>query len=360
MTVQRIKISFIFYNLILGLLLSSFFLIENTFGQTYTKRGKIPLYVTTELNYQLSSWDSVFCIITDSTGTAVDTVSMDSSAGRWSGNYDPSSLIVGNYRVTYYGIYDGDTMGLIYEGWAIIETTAFHGEAAGLGAAEIADTLENRGWGLGACGIGSEEIIVKAYEAAVDSEACDNCEIKFYLVEDSDYSDQKMSAYTASNGYIPILSMDANSYVVLIGKEDWSFGIETVSVLDQDALQTFYITGTHQEIPAAESNSTTVIYGYVKDASGDSIPDAIVTIKLDMREPIVPTWTGSNDIVITELIDTTDANGEWDKEVVPNEYISPSGTRYIVTYEKEDVILEIWELIVIVPYSETPLNINDL
>lgn len=212
----------------------------------------------------------------------------------------------------------------------------------------------------GACGTGSREAKIKAYEAAVDSEACENCEVKLYLVEDTSYLDMKLSAYTGSDGFTPVLSVDPDSYRVRIVQVEWSFDVETVSVLDQVGTQSFYLLGTKSSIPAPSSDSTTVIYGYVEDASGNFIQDAIITITLDMREPIVPTWIGGNDVVITELVDTTDANGRWDKEIIPNEYISPSGTRYKVAYEKENVIIWKPTRIIIVPYSATPLNINDL
>lgn len=335
-----------------------FLLISGLFAITeagdITMRQKRALYIPLHENSTLAYWDSVRAIIRDSTGAAIDTVTLDTlGAGRYGGNWIPTST--GNFTEEYNCFWSGGVM-CQEKNFTVLDTAAFHGSAAGLTAQEVADTLENRGCGIGICGVGSEEITIKVYEADADSEVCENCEVKFYLVDDADFSDRRRIANSGTNGYISVLSVDPDSYMVTITQPDWNFDVETVLVQDLDQLQVFYLTGTK----AVRSDTTVNLYGYVRDAGWNFVEGALVTVKLDMREPIIPTISGSSDIVVTSMIDTTDAAGKWQVAIVPNEYISPTGTRYKVTYEKENDILICPERIIIVPWSETDININSL
>ena len=318
--------------LILGVLV----LCSEIFGQTYTKRGKIPLFVTTELNYQLSSWDSVFCIITDSTGTAVDTVSLDSSAGRWSGNYDPSSLS-GNYRVTYYGVYDGDTMGLVYEAWAVIETTAFHGAAGGLDTTQIREMLRahwdkdsSDSWDM----VDSVDQVISATCAPTGEntviiwikDIADSTGISHFLIyfKDSVTGAEHGYTYTNSAGVCTV-GLSDGSYRIYLKAPGWTITSPVYKTVTTDLTLTYYATEITPSPPPVDS--VCVVYGYVKELDGSAAIGAKVEVWMDKTGV---TYHGILlDVKIHKVV-YTDTTGrfEFSQGIYPNDCLLPANTRW--------------------------------
>lgn len=342
-------------------------------SQVYTLKDTLDLSYPTMLSDELADWDTVFARITHlGVIKATEGMSHPNNDGRWRGSYVLSSLARGSYQIEYYPVYSGETSG-DFVPFAILDTSMFIGAAGSLTKSQVwgdtsgyttagtfGDLLKNAATSSGICGSGTREIKIKAYEAAADSEACPDCEVKLYFVEDGSYSNVKVTAATASNGWTSVLSVDPDSYRVRVTDEEWTISVDTISVLDIAGTQSFYVLGTKNSIPAAAVESTTSLWGRVKDASGNYVVGAIVTITLSMTEPTVPTRRGTSDIVITNLLDTTDATGTWSKDVVPNLFIIPSDTWYKVVYTKSGSIIVQPERNVIVPYSATPVNINSL
>lgn len=95
-------------------------------------KNTIGLIYTTNTNYVLTSWDTVYVVIVDSVGELVDTAWLSSDGnGIWSGSYLLDGLPPGSYTKIIHYDYEGDICGE-RESFAIIDTSELQGEVVGL------------------------------------------------------------------------------------------------------------------------------------------------------------------------------------------------------------------------------------
>lgn len=118
------------------------FLSANAHAEDITMGDTLGLFIPTHVNYDVTSdgWDTVFVTITDCQGNRVgDTIwlATESGKGRWIGFYIPS--YVANFTRRYHCIWgDGADTVIEKENFTVLDTTAFHGAAAGITAPQVA------------------------------------------------------------------------------------------------------------------------------------------------------------------------------------------------------------------------------
>ncbi len=96
----------------------------------------------------------------------------------------------------------------------------------------------------------------------------------------------------------------------------------------------------------------TIVRNTVTDPTGTPIPNLGVPISLITVTPTTPGYTAASSIASTEVV-YTDNTGTWSTDLTPNVSISPSGSYYRVTEDRQISNIR-------VPASGGPYNLPDL
>lgn len=306
----------------------------------YVRKGKLPLLVTTEINYALADWDTAFAVITDSVGALVDTVGLShAEPGRWRGSYDLSSLL-GNYTVEYFAIYTGTTdttPGQPYF-FSVIDSAAFFGGASGLSAADI--------WAYATrsltdyAGIGPNGIVIRCKQSA------DSIPIAGVTIQVLDSLEEATCGIRTSDsqgrGFFALYD---GTHCVRLSKPGWQFTVPETLQVDGNEDTVYYASVYYPGSPA-----TCFVWARVWDTDGT--PAEGVTAEVSI--PTYPVRYGTVLMNPYYRSTTTNSEGIWSFKVIPSDSLNPSTTKYrfyvyLASGEilKIDTIVpaqEIWEL----------------
>jgi hypothetical protein len=298
----------LWFSTILILLLCSF-----SQGQdVLTKRDTLNLHCITTLDYIEEHWDTVFAKIYHKT-TLVATVGLVSDGrGTWTGTYLCSNLSYGSSWIKYFAVYDGDTTP-VDASISILDTTSFIGSAAGLTAAEIADTIR---------GILSGEGLdtLDLYVFDEDTNAVEGVTITVYNFAKT--AKAVRSKLTDVNGGAQVW-LNPDDYQVLVAcvgvtQTEW----DTVSVVSGGSRDTIWVTSFDPgEPPSADLCR---VYGWIYDLNDQ--PTSGMEVKASIDYSILR--YGTKLISPYKKSTTTDANGYWYLDLYPSSILTPSTTKY--------------------------------
>lgn len=284
-----------------------------------TLRDTVFLARDTHINYDLAAWDSVICDIERGTELIEHIkLTMDDN-GQYTGIYIPTYS--GNFIKHYYYWYGDEVMG-DPEGFYVLDTTAFHGAAAGITAASVVDEFEDRGYGYG-----SGTFACTVYtKLDTDSSAIPNIHV---IARNTDQTDLLAHGYTNANGWVD-LGLDSIAggayHKFWLMNINYSFTLPESADVNSSSSVTFY--GSAFDYGEPPPDSQCAVYDQIFNPFLDSLNGVIISAKVYVPGDSLLTYKGFPISPFT-VADTTDVTGRWRLDLIPNPMLKPDNTKYI-------------------------------
>ena len=298
-------------------------------AQDITLRDTLWLRKATHVDYDLESWDTVFVVVVH--GTERDTVFLSSNGkGRWNGFYVPSYS--GNFVAEYNAVYTGGDTVVEEQYFAVLDTAAFFGAAAGITAASVVDEFEDRGYGYGS-GVFACTVYTKLN---TDSSVIPNIHV---IAKNTDQTQLLANGYTNANGWV-VLGLDSIAggayHKFWLMNIEYSFDFPESADINTDTSVTFYGSAFDYGDPPAENKCA--VYDQIFDIELDSLSGVVVTVKLHVPSDSILRYNGFPVSPYRKSY-TTGISGRWRFDLIPNSdpNLLPANTRYIFKFKYPEV-----------------------
>ena len=242
--------------------------------------------------------------------------------------------------------YQGSASGLTADAIALAMWSSLHADYAdstGSFGAYIDAKISDMGVILG-----SKPVRVYLKDAA-DSTILGNVEVQLYNKNDTTYSDLLYVSYTNTSGWID-LNLDTLTYWLRWEHPQYVASTDSFTVADDDTMQGFIFYATAFSPPSPSVDSTCVVWGRLRKATGEYAADIKVQFVL---EPSDPAFYMEKLLDRRKVETMTDSIGFWSVAVYPNSRITPLGTGYKVKIWGDPIIEAVY---IVPPDTSAPFN----
>jgi len=298
----------------------------NVYSEDITVGDTLGLYYPTHVNNVMAPWDTMVADIIHC-GVYLERVAMvGTGGGEWHGVY--IATFPGSFAAAYKAVYAGDTTAGEPQYFGVLDTTAFHGSAAGLTAQEIIDSLVNQGY---IPGIGSGEFACTL--EVRDSSLQAGIQGVVIAIKNNAQSITLRSGVTNGDG-LAFFNLDplttGNSYKLWLQELGYNFTFPETLDLRGDTTAVFY--GTAFDVGSPPVANKCRVYDQIFDFELDSLSGVEIAVRLDVPKDSILRYEGYP-ISPYRKTYTTGVNGRWSFDLVPNSDYSPSGTVYIFKFK---------------------------